>query len=250
MNISYITCSDPRPDVPIEQLIKLLEISPLVELGIQASPANMSNDMPKYKWMDELIKISENSAKPLNIAIHANYQWCDSFCNGSIPNELLFWFYSQNKITSLPTIKRWQLNIGDNTKFFNANSISQIIKNFPDREFIFPYNNKPSVVGSIKKLNKTGAKFSLLYDASYGRGKNPTNWQAPAFSFLKQGYSGGLSPENITQELDRISAAVPGNQTIWIDAEGQLMKPGTREFDVQRADTYINGALNWMDNQR
>ena len=59
-----------------------------------------------------------------------------------------------------------------------------------------------------------------------------------------------ISPENVIQNLDKI-ATVAGDRTdIWIDAEGKLMKPGTRMFDLNRAKQYINAAIRWQQKQK
>lgn len=59
-----------------------------------------------------------------------------------------------------------------------------------------------------------------------------------------------ISSENVIQNLDKI-AKVAGNRTdVWIDAEGKLMKPGTRIFYLNRANRYINAAICWQQKQK
>lgn len=248
MNIKYITCSDPRDDVSIEELIKLLSISPKVELGIQAHPTAMSRNMPRYKWFNELINISENMNEPLNIALHVNYKWCSDFLNAEPANELMEWFYSKNKKTGQPTIKRWQFNIGNNTDKISISKTCAIINGNKNHEFILPYNEKTSEC--LSKIHRINAPFSVLFDSSYRIGRSPETWVKPIFPRTDHAYAGGLSPENITDELSKIKNVVPKNYTISIDAEGKLMKPGTRQFDVQRATEYIQKTLTWEQAQK
>lgn len=248
MNIRYITCSDLREDIPHSIAIDLLRMGLNVELGIQAHPSAMSHGMPRNTWLNGLLDISKKLPDPLNIAIHVNYQWCSLMCDGYLPPEIAEWFYIEDPKTKKPLIKRWQLNIGDGTNIFNAHNLSKIIKNHPNREFILPVNNRPAVQTAVQELNDTGAQFSLLYDSSYGVGKSPDTWLPPAYPNHAQGYAGGLGPENITENLEKISAQLPDDYTTWIDAEGKLMIPGTRQFDINRARGYVNGALNWMRN--
>jgi hypothetical protein len=236
-----------REDVPIEKVMELLNISEKVELGIQAHSFAMSYNMPRNVWFNELLNISAAAPKPLNIAIHVNYQWCSDFCHGELAPELLDWFYMTHKNTGQPVIKRWQLNIGDGTAGFDASKLSRIISNNPRREFIFPYNAKKQFeTGAISKLNRSGAEFSLLFDASYGAGITPGNWTRPAYKNHPQGYAGGLCGENIAQNLDKIAKVVPKDYETWIDAEGKLMTPGTRRFDADRASDYITQTLKWL----
>lgn len=251
MNIKYITCSDPREDVPIKDLIELQKISPLVEFGIQAHKSAMSRGMPRYEWCRELIKTSAELKEPLNIAIHVNYQWCKNFLNSTPPSELLECFFSVNKHSGLPTVRRWQFNIGDNTVDIDIEKASRTIRAYSEKdyEFILPYNEKTH--DCLLKIHKTyKTKFSVLFDSSYGMGQSPEKWTPPVFKNLIHGYSGGLSDENIHKNLDEIKAVLPTGYSTWIDAEGKLMKPGVRAFDINRAANYIHGVLDWKDKQK
>jgi hypothetical protein len=58
------------------------------------------------------------------------------------------------------------------------------------------------------------------------------------------GYSGGMSPENVADNLTKISAVVPANRDIWIDAEGKLKTDN--KFDIARARQYIQNAESWI----
>lgn len=246
MKLRYITCSDIREDIPVNKAIDLLRVSPKAELGIQAHYPSMCTGMPRRIWLEELLKKSDTFFNPLNIALHVNYDWCSDFCSGNIPTELKSLLDRKHKNTGRPIIKRWQLNLGDGTIIPEAKDISGIIKSYPYLEFIFPYNNNYKLQNFIENLHKTGVNFSLLFDASYGAGISPSYWDKPVYQQHPQGYAGGLSPENVSINLDKI-AKVAGDRTdVWIDAEGKLMKPGTRIFDLNRAKQYINAALNWQ----
>lgn len=153
----------------------------------------------------------------------------------------------QHRVNGGPAIRRWQLNIGDRTKKFDSGAVAHLIRTHPDNEFILPYNE--TIKDKIDLLYKTGAKFSLLYDSSYGYGVSPENWNAPVYITHPMGYAGGLSPENVSENLDKISEKLPSNYYTWIDAEGRLMKPGTRQFDIERARQYVQNALVWQDSQ-
>lgn len=247
MNLRYITCSDPREHLAVADVIRLLKMSPLVEIGIQASSSTMSQLKPRKLWFDVLMFHVVNNSRPLNIALHINYDWCDDLCSGKIPYELDGWLKMQRRGNGGPAIRRWQLNIGDRTKKFDSGAIARLIRSHPEQEFILPYNEM--VKDRVDLLYKTGAKFSLLYDASYGYGKSPERWNAPVYNTHPMGYAGGLSPENVSENLDKISENLPSNYYTWIDAEGRLMKPGTRQFDIERARQYVQNALAWQDSQ-
>ncbi len=245
MNLRYITCSDPREDVKIGDIMRLLRYAPNVEIGLQASPGPMSSGNPRNVWFKNLMTLVVNYDIPLNVAVHVNYSWCDKMCMGQIPSELTELMKVTRSGINTPAIKRWQLNIGDGANNFDANAIAKLIHDHPQNEFIFPYN--AGVHDKIEQLHKTGAPFSLLYDASYGYGIAPDKWNPPVYETHPMGYAGGLSPENVAMNLQKISRQVPKNYTTWIDAQGRLMRPNTRHFDVNRARSYIENALRWTE---
>ena len=247
MNLRYITCSDPRAHLAVVDVMHFLKKYPIVELGVQASPGAMSFGRPRNIWFDLIAHSASVSRIQVNVAVHVNYQWCDDMCSGKIPGEIQNWMRLRNISDNKPSIRRWQLNIGDRTERFDANAIAKLIRTHPENEFIFPYND--GVKDKIDALYKTGAKFSLLYDSSYGYGISPDKWNGPVYPDIPMGYAGGLSPENVADNLNKISKIVPKNYTTWIDAEGRLMKPGTREFDLERARDYIQNALAWQHKQ-
>lgn len=246
MQLRYITCSDIRENASVDKVIELLQISSKVEIGIQAHRPTMNKGMPRHMWLENLLSLSDCFSQPLNIAIHINHAWCSDFCDGIIPEELQELLDRKHKGTGKPIIKRWQLNLGDATSIPCADKTSKIIKNYRQNEFVFPYNNNKKLQEFISRLDRKGVNFSLLYDSSYGAGISPESWNSPVYMNHPQGYAGGLSPENVSENLDKIAKVAGSRTDIWIDAEGKLKIPGTKTFDIQRAKQYINAALNWQ----
>lgn len=246
MQLRYITCSDIRENASVDKVIELLQISSKVEIGIQAHRPTMNKGMPRHMWLENLLSLSDCFSQPLNIAIHINHAWCSDFCDGIIPEKLQELLDRKHKGTGKPIIKRWQLNLGDATSIPCADKTSKIIKNYRQNEFVFPYNNNKKLQEFISRLDRKGVNFSLLYDSSYGAGISPESWNSPVYMNHAQGYAGGLSPENVSENLDKIAKVAGSRTDIWIDAEGKLKIPGTKTFDIQRAKQYINAALNWQ----
>lgn len=248
MQLKHITCSDPRESIVLSDMICVLSLSPLVEVGMQASSGPMSSGNPRNEWFNELLKRVTARDKQMNIAMHVNYDWCDAMCSGAaLPPEIKKWMKTPNFNGTGPAIRRWQLNIGDGTSNFNPDAVARLIKDNPTHEFIFPYNAK--IADKIHALHNTGAKFSLLYDASYGAGIAPDEWYPPVYESHPMGYAGGLSADNVTAQLNKISAVLPQNYQTWIDAEGRLMKWLTRNWDVNAVMCYIKHALEFNRQQ-
>nr|MCR4917516.1 hypothetical protein [Alphaproteobacteria bacterium] len=129
----------------------------------------------------------------------------------------------------------------DNTTSFQVNKIIDLFKRFPDREFIFPFNQ--NVKPQIDVLKKFSTNFKLLFDTSYGIGRSPDHWDTPAYKDIQFGYAGGMSPDNVEHNLTEISGILPQEYDTWIDAEGKLRRAGS--FNIDLARTYLLNALKW-----
>lgn len=251
MHLKYITVSDPRNHNTIDELFDLWKIDDRVEIAVQMHPGKVSPGTERYNWVKEIIDFLSRNRYTINhtfnFAIHVNCDWCDEICNGKIPVALEPLFDSFSYFTYGRIVQRVQLNMPKKTAdSFNPYKLKGIIDSFQDQEFILQYNERTK--NAVDALHKTGANFSLLFDASGGRGIDAENWQSPVYpDNHKQGYSGGLSPENIKTNLDKI-AQVAGKHTIWTDAEGKLKTDD--KFDASRAKQYIQNVLAWEQKHR
>lgn len=250
MNLRYITCSDPREHNKLSEIVKLGKL-PNAEIAIQCHPSKMSHGMPRNVWFNELLRTAYNNTK-LNLAIHINTEWAYDICvNNKMPDILREWLGARNTKKE-PTIKRIQLNMPSTAvEQVSPEGIYKIINYYHLREFIFQYNDNNKSV--IQKIHETGAKFSLLFDASGGRGIAPKAWEKPIYETHPMGYSGGISPDNVVYNLRQINSIVPDNTPIWIDAEGRLKSNNLFDekpkFDAELARLYVNRANEWL-NQR
>ena len=244
MDLRYITCSGANEENYTAELVSLGRLSDKVEIGIVTSQHTMRANSVRNKWFNQILR--ENIQNEVNLAMHIGGDWCTDFCNGKIAPELKQWLAARKYATNRPAIPRWQLNIGNGMNLRNENEMAAIIADYPDNEFIFSFNDNPLVVSYISRLYDTGVPFSLLFDSSYGTGRSPVKWETPRFAGHAHGYAGGLSGENVAEQLTRISNVIPFSYNTWIDAEFKLKKPGTMQFDTRRAETYVRGALNWL----
>ena len=244
MKLRYITCSDPREDIPVESMLNFTEKYPIAEIGVQAHPGPMSFNEHRHRWFNQIVNNAQNMPTPPNIALHINYTWCDYMCEGLVPYELDWWLRITNSYTNKPVIKRIQLNIGDYSDKFDIKKLTALMEKHKNQEFIFPWNK--GVAKKIEMLKQTGAKFSLLFDGSYGAGIEPNAWYAPVYKDVPNGYAGGLGPDNVAKNLDKINEILPKNYETWIDAEGKLRdKQTTGSFTLELAEKYLQNALAW-----
>ena len=243
MILEKITCSDMREYNEIDDIIDLGKKYPMAEFAIQAHPSKFSAYMPRYVWFDTLAHASR--VNDINLAMHVNAEWRTEICHGNIPYEIKrMWDLKRDNGKHI--IGRVQVNIngGKDSFRFYANKVADIIRAYPDIEFIFQYTTRQR--NRLKRLDKMNVPFSMLFDASGGRGISPDKWRAPVMPNHKMGYSGGLSPENVADNLNKINMVLPLGYNTWIDAEGKLKDPETKQFDTVRAEQYIQNAIRWM----
>ncbi len=247
MNIEYITCSDMREHNDIDEIISLGKKYPMAEFAIQAHPSKFSPYMPRYVWFDTLAHAAR--VNKMNLAMHVNAEYRTELCRGNIPYHLhRLWEIQRNDGTHV--IGRVQINInGGNDKFkFYADKVADIIRAYPDIKFIFQY--APVQKKRIQRLDKQGVPFALLYDVSGGEGKlSRGSWGGIILSGHQTGYAGGLSPDNVVENLDYINTLLPKDCITWIDAEGKLKSPddnGKKLFDTALAEKYIERAYQWQ----
>jgi len=245
MKLEKITCSDMREYNEIDDIITIGKKYPISEFAIQAHPSKFSGWMPRYVWFETLAHAVRNT--DINIAMHVNSEWRTEICRGNVPYEIRR-LWDMRRYNGKPIIGRVQVNINGGKDVFRfwANKVADVIRAYPDIEFIFQYT--PRQKTRIGKLDGLDVPFSMLFDASGGCGKLPDRWHSPISPKHKMGYSGGLSPENVTENLQKINAVLPCEYTTWIDAEGKLKNPDTGHFDIARVEQYIQNALRAVAN--
>lgn len=236
MKLKIITCSGANEHTLIEPLVSLLAAYPRAELGIQVSGKKAAFSTARYWWIEKLFSVSKEVDFPLHIALHVNSDWVEDFCQGFIHDELKRWLEFYNFKTGNPFIQRVQLNfkIG-REKTPDLEKMLQAIKR-PRQRFIFSYCEENAAF--IQQVYETGMKFDLLCDASYGEGILAEKYIPPVFPDILQGYAGGLSPENVEEQLEKINKVIPIGRRFFIDAEGKLKGPDGH-LSLQKCEDYL-----------
>ncbi len=242
MRLVTITCSGANEHTEIEALVSMIRSFRNAELGIQVSNLKGAFATARYWWLRALYLYLLQNRISIPVALHINSGWVEDFCQGKVAPELenfLFLFGANKR----PFIKRVQLNfkIG-REKTPDLKILYRSIARFPYQRFIFSYNE--SNANFIQELYQTDLKFDLLYDNSFGEGILPNTYPAPRFDDVLQGYAGGLSPDNITEELNKISKVIPCNGDFFIDAEGKL-KGDDRHFSLKKCRRFLETASKW-----
>ncbi len=245
MFLKTVVCSGVNEKNDIQETILFLKKHPNLELGVQCSPKKAGYGTDRFEWLKELTSKLDQENIIGRIALHLNEGFAVSFCSGNIPKEVLY----LKKHSS--AVGRLQLNFKIGREIFENEQIAPDIQKL--KKSIEQLSDHRVIVSASKtnlpfiyKMHHQGIQFDALFDDSFGEGVLPEKRQKPLFDDVFQGYAGGISPENVTQELQKIAKVAVGN--VFIDAEGKLKENGT--FSFEKAEKYVQNALSWNLMQR
>lgn len=252
MKIEYITCSGICEHNNIEEIVALGKKYQNAEFAVQTSRDKLFQHSERYEFFRTLVAAC--TMNDVNLAMHVNLEYRTDLCRGIVP-EIFRDLWNIRRCDGMqradkPVIGRVQINIngGQDTFRFNARKLAEIIRAYPDIKFILQY--APKQRKRVFKLDDQGVPFSLLYDVSGGEGKlSRDSWGGIILPGHPTGYAGGLSPDNVVENLNYINTLVPPDYVTWIDAEGKLKSPGPNGknlFDLELAEQYIRAVYGWQ----
>jgi len=250
MILQYVTVSGPNEFTDIKGLAELMTEFKLGEIGIQVSDKQSPAGGARIEWIHELVSYLRASNTPMNAALHVNLGWVEALCHGRV-DDTLKELLELTDMYRQPFFKRVQLNfkIGrDNVQEDEANVMLPLIQHILKRHFILSHNESNRCL--IAKLYLQDLKFDCLFDASFGQGVLPEERPWPAFNDLLQGYAGGLTPDNVSSELDKIAkAATIGSHVgrVYIDAQKGL-EDENGHLSLDKAHDYLENATAWYRN--
>ena len=237
MFLKTIVCSGINEKNEIKDAVEFLKTYQGVEFGVQCSPKKAGYGTPRFEWIDTLASKLCEQKMCGRLALHLNEGFAVSICEGVIPPEI------SDLLQKTNAIGRLQLNFKIGREVFGNNQIAPDLEKLAtsmaqltDHDIILSASK--ANLALIAKMYHQGFKFDALFDDSFGEGIQPKAWSKPLFEDVFQGYAGGLSPENIQEELEKISKVATGN--IFIDAEGKLKQDGA--FSFARAEQYVKNA--------
>lgn len=242
MKLVTITCSGANEHTEISSLVPLISSFKRAEIGVQVRSEKGGVATARYWWLRALHSYFLSHKISIPVALHVNCDWVEDFCQGKIAPELES-FLAMNDCCGNPFISRVQLNfkIG-REKAPDLAMLGWTMRCFSRQRFILSYNE--SNASFIRELYKTGLRFELLVDNSFGEGILPESRPAPLFNDILQGYAGGLRPDNVTKELNKIAKIMPCGRDFFIDAEGGL-KGEDGHFSLKKCKSYLEKADKW-----
>lgn len=226
-----------------DEMLEITREFPFVEWGILVSKAAIEDGRPRYpsaEWIGKLVSGYEHLAHPPKLSGHICGRWVRDICKGD-------WSDFLTRLSGLACyFYRYQLNfhaylhkIKDKQKFMDGfDQLPLNSKEYP-KQFIFQLDDVNNQILDIAQ--EGGLDAVPLFDKSGGCGVLPEQWPTREGYC---GYAGGLSPENLQEQLELIAELA--NPPIWIDVETLVRTSDDQELDMERVVKFLKVAKPWM----
>ena len=242
INLLKCSCCGANERLNIDEAIQFLIKNPKVEIGIAISQKSCEIDMPRYKWVMELLARANELNLSSRIAFHINGVWAkETILGGKLPKPVGDFVKASegaNRIQINAVRGDYKLN---DLPYENAlKLINEVLPKYGKGRIILTFSEDTQ--NFIKKIAKNTKNFDILYDSSFGFGVNAKSYHS-FFPELLQGYAGGLCGKNIRQEIAKIENAQTQNVDIWLDAEGKLRDEEKETLDLKKAQKFVDVAF-------
>ena len=235
--LDKITITGADDSIKQEEILELSRQYPFVEWGILVSHSQIGCPrFPSEKWLKGLQILSQNIV--MKCSAHVCGRWVRQICEGK-------WDWLHDIETKIwMSFVRMQLNFHSYMhKIKQEEFIDGIKTRCPPsvREVIFQIDNVNNDILNIARESSINAV--PLFDLSGGTGRLPDMWPTAMGCYC--GYAGGLSPENVVEQLELIET-VCGDRTIWIDVETHVRSEDNQQFDLDKVVQFIEAAKPWV----
>lgn len=233
MILDRVTFTGADDSVDPQELVRLSDRFPFVEWGILFSRARLGSPRyPSQTWLTVLRHCVED--RSLKLSAHLCGRWVRDF----VISARFTWL--QEFPTLAPLFQRVQLNFHGEYHQRGAGFETMLLAHSereatttrpaqPGKRFIFQCDGVNDEV--VRDLATWGCAVPL-FDTSGGAGVVPNGWP-PSWPGIYCGYAGGLSPDNVLEELKRIEGAA-GPERVWIDMERRVRSEDDTKFDIAK----------------
>lgn len=236
MNLDRVTITGADNSIPAHDLVQLSMEYPFVEWGILVSKSNEGAPrFPSGDWISHLL--SKCEGEQVKLSLHVCGRWVRSLLVGN--NEIPPFMLSHQ-------FQRVQLNFHAERVGCEPRRLHAALLALKPRQFIFQidgaYGN--AHLEALYGENETSYVDAVpLFDISGGAGVLPGDWPKPQYmetpeQHVYHGYAGGLSPDNLADQLPRIGEAA-GDCRIWIDVETHVRSPNDVVFDLHKVERFL-----------
>lgn len=234
--IKVVTVTGADDSIDPGDLVSLAKEFPFAEFGILLSKKQQGGKRFSSKdWLEELYCLWYKGK--LALSGHICGSWVRDLCVGK-PT----FFDEFGYIWCM--FERIQLNFYAQHHPFDARMLAGLIRQyFGDRPIIFQMDGVNEKVFSAMYDGRSGVVAQPLFDSSGGTGSSPKKWPRQLVNEYC-GYAGGLSPDNLEEEMEKISDVASG--PIWIDAETLLRSEDDMVFDLGKVRRFLEAAKPWV----
>jgi hypothetical protein len=205
MKLKYVAITGADDNVSIEALNEVARKYPFVECALLYMPEQMGQSrFPSQPWFAEFAADYKGAHRAMHL--------CGSAFLGFVENR-------PDIIDAIKGFHRIQLNLefgGVDGQYDPEKLLAQIAAH-PGYEFVIQYTEKRrNLLPALEKI----PNHALLFDTSAGRGVSPDSWPSPLPGHFC-GYAGGIGPDNVLHNLEKIAQTASGCDT-WIDMESGI----------------------------
>jgi len=228
---------DPRLLAAVSQRYNWVEWGVLFRDDKQGTPRFASQS-----WLDDLRQV--NRSRTMLLAGHLCSIYASQLLNGDDSYV--------KKLRDDYGFQRFQLNATKANNFdssqlgpAHAANLARVAAALPDLEFIVQRNDETRALWE-GAMGAYPPNVSFLYDESKGTGSVLGHYPAPPPEGVRFGYTGGLGPANLRQQLGKMGEAAPGRR-IWADMESSMrtkLEGGGDLFDVNKAMRCVRVVLD------
>lgn len=244
--ITQVTVTGADDSTDFSRLFEIQKKYPYVEFGILLSDKYLAKEgvarlngvsrFPSSDWLWRLISCNQVMDTKLRLSGHICGKWVkQALRDGTFP-DLDDRIGNTEGVTHF--FSRWQLNTHAEYHTVNFDKLEQLVKDRNWQSVIFQLDNVNEILPEMLKRKLTNV--SGLFDLSHGAGILPSSWPE-ARKDVYLGYAGGLSPDNVVEQCEKI-AEVVGDEKVWIDAETHLRSPDNRTFDLDKVEEFLEKA--------
>lgn len=231
--ITKVTITGADDSVSPMDLYHLQNEFPFAEFGILLSRKQYGNNrFPSREWIVELIT---DKHLGINLSGHLCGAYVREFLKGDTK------FFGELPVDPF-VFDRFQINTHAEPHEFNTLELTRWLTGSPTGTYIFQWDGVNDE--NISKL-LFNTRTQILFDLSHGAGLLPKEWPNPMIN-IPCGYAGGLSPDNLKEQIERIEALV-GEKEIWIDMETHVRSNNDQQFDLTKVRKCLEIAANFMN---
>jgi len=227
MSLTRVTITGADDATDPDDLQKLSEEFPFVEWAILVG-SSTGPRFPTAEWINRLVDVRTETGNIMYLSLHVCGKFLREIANGhsSLRNYLEWRLFA---------FERVQLNWHGEKQ---SSSVSQNVLNAFcsldvggwDPQLIFQLDgvNDQLYLEASRRFACTG-----LFDRSHGAGLLPGEWPQ-AHKEIGCGWAGGLGPENLGEEIPKISTKACKVMDFWIDMETRVRSDDDMTLDLSR----------------